>query len=177
MIIAPLKPEQITSIVEQAFNDLHCDEKRTYYAKLSAEKKANLHQLCWFLSFYISEALGENIKPELDEMISALRGVAAIPDLNDLDRIPILEALLSLKNLKGGGLVPGSRIPISNHQQFLYRGSPCMCREEPNTLWKIRNWTSDLSTLLIVCDDRSKQVALDDVIFITNEKVLDTEPV
>ena len=169
MTIAPLPPEKISEVVRLAFDDMQLGNKaKSRYRNLNDDQRAELHQLCWFLSFYISEALGENIQDEVDALVTALREASELPDLNDLDRSPINEALAGLRQLKAGGLTPGDRIPAQTVSQFVYPGSRVIARSQPGEIFMVSGWTPTYSHIRITNGVVEADLTLKDLIFLSD---------
>jgi len=171
MTIDPPKPEQISRIVEQAFNDVQeSNREKRRYSNLSDEKKQELHQLCSFLGFYLCEELGKNIQDEVDALIHALRGISVLPDINDLDRQPVVDALAGLRALKAGGLTPGIRVSPVTARAHLYYGSRVYCRLQPGEIFKVDKWSTNYQMVRITNGIIQADVKIEDLVFIHDAK-------
>ena len=146
-------PEEFSEIVKESWDELSGSEpslSKQNYDKLPQNKKEDLIQLATFLSFHILANISEKIQPEVDVLINSLMEAIALPNLREIDASSISEGIHQLRHLKGGGLVPGNRIPRSNISSYIYENAPVIVRDSNlRSRYRVIEWNNDYS--IIVC--------------------------
>ena len=171
MLIAPIDSKEVSKIVSEAYNDLGIiNENKSSYDKLNVEKKDELNQLCFFLSFYICEALSKKVEPEIESLIHSIRITKDSSDLNDLHKNVLSNALANLRYLKGGGVTPGNRIASQDASKYIFNGANVLCRQKPTEKFSIDSWTPDYSKIRITNGVIAGEFPLSELIFVNNTK-------
>jgi len=173
MRIKPLNPARILEISKESWNEATSAKSKEGWDwdSLSDQYRQNTTQLCWFLSFYICEALGESIASELDQIVSALRGAERIQELSELDREPISKAILSLTNLKSASLTPGNRVPQESFAFFVHEGARVLHKAFPGQEFKVKAWCEKEFLIEIENAENIIDSELKDLIFIGDEEI------
>lgn len=171
MLISPITPAETNAIVEEAYDDL-CKSKNSKdsYKKLSPREREKIQQLCWFFAFYICEKLSEKIEPEVNALVEAVRKTADLPEIKEIDRDLLQEALVNLRQLKGGGLTPGNRIPTRTVDQHVFKGSAVFCKKAPTERFMVDSWSPDFKRIIITNGLIQGEFDIQDLVFIGNIK-------
>lgn len=170
MIFAPPEGDALTEIVKQAHKDRQtADPDLKNYGKLKDKEREDFHQLCWFLSFYICDEISERTKKELDDLIYTLKSVASNPSIKNKEKDKIIKSLTNLRQLKAGGITPGSRISKIQLPGFTYPGSSCLYREDVGNLYKITGASGDFYKIRLSSpkdSDPHHLVSIHDLVFL-----------
>ena len=169
MVIAPIKAEALAPVIEKALEQATLtNDKLKPYSKLTDDQKTATQQLCYFLAFEICEELNERVGPEIIEMIRTIAEIKELPEAQAIESIinRIERALLNLRQLKGGGLIPGERITIHDAPKYIYKGAKTFCKRAPSAIFEIVEWDVDYESIHIMNDTIKGNFPLSELIFV-----------
>ena len=172
MVISPIKAAALTPVIEEALEQAsQTSDRLKPYSQLTDDQKTATQQLCYFLAFGICEEINDRAGPEIESMIRTIAEIKQIPAAQAHEAIiaRIELALLNLRQLKGGGLIPGERVTIHDAPRYIYKGAKILCKRAPSELFKITEWDVDYQSIHIECDTIKGRFPLSELIFVIEE--------
>ena len=169
MVISPIKAGALEPVIEEALAQAsQASERLKPYSELSDDQKTATQQLCYFLAFSICEEINDRVGPEIEAMIKVIAKIKEIPAAKMSGEITgyIESALLNLRQLKGGGLIPGERITIHDAPKYIYKGAKIFCKRAPSTVFEIAEWDVDYQSIHIMNDTIKGNFPLSELIFV-----------
>ena len=169
MVISPIKAEALAPVITDALKQASLtSDKLKPYSKLSDDQNHETQQLCYFLAFGICEVMNDRVAPEIETMIRTIAEIREIPEAQMSEAIigRIELALLNLRQLKGGGLIPGERITIHDASKYIYKGAKTFCKRAPSAVFEITEWDVDFESIRIANDTIQGKFPLSELIFI-----------
>ena len=169
MVIAPIKAEALAPVITEALSQASLTHDRLRpYSKLSDDQKTATQQLCYFLAFGICEEINERVGPEIEMLIKTITEIRELPAAQMTEGIiaRVELALLNLRQLKGGGLIPGERITILDAPKYIYKGAKTFCKRAPSALFEIVEWDIDYESIHIMNDTIKGNFPLSELIFV-----------
>jgi hypothetical protein len=165
MVIAPIKAGALEPVIEEALAQASQASKRLKpYSELSDDQKTATQQLCYFLAFGICEEINDRVGPEIERMISAITEIKEVATSEPVTaRIEL--ALLNLRQLKGGGLIPGERITCYDAPKYIYKNAKVFCKRAPSEIFKIVEWDVDYESIHIENERVKGKFPLNELIF------------
>ena len=169
MVIAPIKAGALEPVIEEALTQAsQASKSLKRYSELSDNQKTATQQLCYFLAFGICEEINERVGPEIERMISAITEIKEVATSEPvIARIEL--ALLNLRQLKGGGLVPGERITCHDASLYIYKDAKVFCKRAPSEIFKVTEWDVDYESIHIENERVKGKFPLSELIFILDK--------
>jgi|TARA_R110002051_G_scaffold60229_6_gene110364 hypothetical protein len=155
LTIAPPSPEAVTKIIDSAWEDASgSDPSMRKFDDLPQSRKEFVYSVTNFLAFHILEELSSRAQPEVDSLIQSLNEALQLPDLNEIDIQSISSGILNLRQLKGGGMVPGERIHTSLLPRLIKVGAPVLVRHASiKAKFTVAAWSEDYSEVQCVTEE------------------------
>jgi len=165
LLFLATEPDEINKVITDSIKE--CFGKGQSLPKSQEE----LVKLCHFLCFYSIVEISERAQEEVDSLIGGLLEALTIKDLKPLDYSTIQQPLLQLRQLKGGGLIPGNRIHKENVHNYVTMGASVIVRHVGiGTPCKIVSWTPSYSIISCEIGKKRSDYSMSDLIFFDKSK-------
>tara|TARA_B100000287_G_scaffold73643_1_gene65328 strand:- start:4177 stop:4686 length:510 start_codon:yes stop_codon:yes gene_type:complete len=169
MVIAPIKAGALEPVIEEALAQAtQASERLKPYSELSDDQKTATQQLCYFLAFGICEEINDRVGHEIETILSLLKELKEVAVGEPvISRIEV--AFLNLRQLKGGGLVPGERITSHDASKYIYKNAKAFCKRAPSEVFTVTEWDVDYESIHIENDRVKGRFPLSELIFILDK--------